>query len=165
MDTIKECFMDMPSQEKVARALLKLGIRVEEDRAYCGDIEQNVSAIGRAMGVDRRVVTSTLQRISATPELGRMFSKASPILSLAELAPEIGCSAIKIIPTDATKSGILADVTAVLYRHGVSIRQITVDDGGTRELSTLTVVVDGQLPSETIPEIKGCDGVSTIIIL
>ena len=164
MDVVDRCFAGFPSQGRVANLLIQQGIRVEGGRAYCGDIEQGDSAIGRACGVDRRVVKATLERISSTPELDAVFSKLRSTLSMADLAPEIGCSAIVITPTDASMPGILADVTSVLYRYGVSVRQAMVDDSGDVNSAVLNVVVHGRIPADCIPELKQCRGVSSILI-
>ena len=164
MERLDAFFKSYPSQGKVAALLMRNGIRVCDGKAYCNEIEQNDSALGRAAGVDRRVVRTTLERISATPELDSIFSKLRPMLSMIDLAPEIGCSSIVIVPTDAKIPGILADITTVLYRSGVSVRQAVVDDSGDRDSSVLTVVADGMIPPETIGELKLCRGVSSIII-
>ncbi|MDR1955134.1 MAG: regulator of amino acid metabolism, contains ACT domain protein [Candidatus Methanoplasma sp.] len=164
MDRVKVEFDKFPSQEKVAMLLLRQGIRVEKGIAYCGNIEQSDAAIARAAGVDRRVVRSTLDRISETPELDRLFSKLQSMLLLANVAPEIDCTTLEIIPTDATMPGIVADVTDVMYRGGLSVRQAVVDDPGIRADSHLIVVIDGQLPAELLPAIKQCRGVATVIL-
>ncbi len=164
MDRLDGMFQGFPSQEKVAATLLRYGLRVEDGKAYCGDIEQSDSAIGRASGVDRRVVKATLERISSTPELQSMFSKLRSMLSMVDLAPEIGCSSLVIIPTDAKMPGIVADITSTLFREGISLRQAIVDDSGDREKSVLMIVVDGKIPPEIIPELKSCRGVSSIVI-
>ena len=144
--------------------LLRQGIRVEKGIAYCNSIEQSDAAIGRAAGVDRRVVRSTLDRISKTPELDRIFSKLQSMLLLANVAPEINCTTLEIIPTDATMPGILAGITDVVYRGGLSVRQAVVDDPGTRMDSHLIIVIDGQVPSSLLPMIKESRGVSSIIL-
>jgi predicted regulator of amino acid metabolism with ACT domain len=164
MDRLKEEFGKFPSQEKVAMLLLRHGIRVDSGTAYCGNIEQSDAAIARAAGVDRRVVRSTLERISNVPELDRMFSKLQSMLLLADVAPEIGCTTLEIIPTDATMPGIVAAVTDVLYRGGLSVRQAVVDDTGIRMDSHLIVVVDGRIPPELLPAVKGCRGVASVIL-
>lgn len=164
MDRMDSLFRSYPSQEKVAGLLMRNGIRVCNGRAYCGEIEQGDSALGRAAGVDRRVVRATLERISSTPELDSIFSKLRPMLSMIDLAPEIGCSSIVIVPTDAKIPGILADITGVLYRAGLSVRQAMVDDYGDRDKSVLQVVVDGKIPPETIADLRLCRGVSSITI-
>lgn len=164
MERVNRYFEGFPSQEKVATLLIKYGISVREGRAFCGDIEQSDSAIGRAAGVDRRVVRSTLMRISSIPELDAIFTKLESMLSMVELAPEIGCSSMVIIPTDATMPGILAAITSTLYENGMSVRQAIVDDSGDREKSVLLVVVDGKIPPEVIPRLKSCRGVASIII-
>lgn len=162
MEFLGDYFKGYPSQQKVAGKLLSCGIRVADGHAYCGDIEQGDSAIGRACGVDRRVVRSTLERISSTPELDAIFTKVRPMLSMSDMAPEIGCSSIVITPTDAKLPGILADITEVLFRANVSVRQAVVDDSGNG--AVLQVVVYGRISPEAIPELRSCRGVSSVLI-
>ena len=83
---------------------------------------------------------------------------------MVELAPEIDCSSMVIVPTDAKMPGILASITSTLYENGMSVRQAIVDDSGDREKSVLLVVVDGKIPPEVIPRLKSCRGVASIII-
>ena len=139
MEFLGDYFKGYPSQQKVAGKLLSCGIRVA-----------------------RRVVRSTLERISSTPELAAIFSKARPTLSMVDMAPEIGCSSIVITPTDATLPGILADITEVLFRFNVSVRQAMVDDSGNG--AVLQVVAYGRIPPEAIPELRSCRGVSSVLI-
>ena len=164
MDILGDSFSGFPSQEKVARLLLQQGMSVRDGHAYCGEVEQGDSAIGRACGVDRRVVRATLEKISATPEFDSKFSKLRSTLSMVELAPEIGCSSIVITPTDASMPGILADITDVLFRAGVSVRQAMVDDSGDDNSAVLLVVAYGKIPPESIPMLKACRGVASILI-
>lgn len=164
MENMNSFFQGFPSQEKVAMMLMKNGIRVIEGKAYCGDVEQGDTALGRACGVDRRVVRTTLERISSTPELDAIFSKLRSMLSMVDLAPEIGCSSIVIIPTDATMPGILAEIMNTLYTADISVRQAMVDDSGDRDKSMLSIVVDGKVPPSVIPELKACRGVASIVI-
>ena len=151
MDSLNEYFEGYPSQLKVANLLFARGIKVIGGKAYCGEIEQTDSAIGRAADVDRRVVHATL-------------SKLECMLSMEYIAPEIGCSSLTIEPTDAKMSGILSGVMNIIYKHGLSVRQAMVDDKGKREDSVLTVVIDGSLPPGLITELESCRGVSRIIL-
>jgi predicted regulator of amino acid metabolism with ACT domain len=164
MDCVKNGFKGFPSQERVAMLLLKHGIRVEKGTAYCNNIEQSDAAIARAAGVDRRVVRSALDQISSAPELDRVFRKLQSMLLLANVAPEINCTTVEIIPTDATMPGILAGIMDVIYRGGLSVRQAVVDDPGTRTDSHLIIVVDGHIPPELLPAMKQCRGVLSVIL-
>ena len=164
MDCVKNGFVGLPSQEKVAMLLLRQGISVRNGTAYCNDIEQSDAAIARAAGVDRRVVRSALDRISGTPELDQVFSKLQSMLLLANVAPEIDCTTIEIIPTDATMPGILAGVMDVIYKGGLSVRQAVVDDPGVRTDSHLIIVVDGHIPPELLPAMKQSRGVLSIVL-
>ena len=164
MDIIDEKFRATPAQADVAQLLLELGIRVENDHAYCGDIMLGDCAVGRAARVDRRVVRATLERITADPDLYRIFSKLRCTLSMVDMAPEIGCSSIVITPTDAKMPGILAEISSVLYRHGVSVRQAMVNDTGYEGDTVVEVVAYGRIPSDVIPELKSCRGVKSVLI-
>jgi hypothetical protein len=164
MERTIAAFKGYPSQEAVATMMLKLGICVKNDSAYCGDIELSDSALGRAAGVDRRVARATIDKIYKTPSLLAVFSKMKSMALLSDVAPEIGCTTLEIIPTDAHMPGILADVTATIFNAGVSVRQAVVDNPGLQKNSHLIVVIDGQLPSEYLPKLKLCRGVNSIII-
>jgi hypothetical protein len=164
MDQIREQFIRYPSQGKVAEVMLRYGISEIDGKAFCGDVEITDSALARSAGVDRRVVRSALEKIQEQPELDAIFSKLRPILMLDGIASEIGCSVLEIVPTDAKIPGILADVTSIIYRAGLSVRQAVVDDTGDREESHLIIVMDGHMPSELIPQLKECRGVARIII-
>lgn len=164
MDVVKEEFGRSPSQEKVAMLLLRYGIRVENGVAFCNNIEQSDAAIARAADVDRRVVRSTLEKISSVPELHRIFSKLQSMLLMANVATEIGCTTIEIIPIDATMPGIVADISDAIYRAGLSVRQAVVDDPGVRADSHLIIVVEGRIPPELLPIIKQCRGVLSVIL-
>lgn len=164
MDRIRERFIKYPSQGKVAEVMLRYGISGIDGKAFCGDVEITDSALARSVGVDRRVVRSALEKILEDIELNAVFSKLRPTLMLDGIASEIDCSVLEIVPTDAKMPGILADVTSIIYRAGLSVRQAVVDDNGDREGSHLIIVLDGLIPSEIIPQLKGCRGVSGIII-
>jgi len=164
MECVKEGFIGLPSQERVAMLLLRYGIKVEKGTAYCNNIEQSDAAIARAAGVDRRVVRSALDRISAVPELDKVFSKLQSMLLLSNVAPEINCTTVEIIPTDATMPGILAGVMDVIYRGGLSVRQAVVDDPGIRTDSHLIIIVDGHIPPELLPLMKQSRGVMSVIL-
>lgn len=164
MDRIREQFNRYPSQAKVADIMLRYGISCNRGKAFCGSVEITDSALARATGVDRRVVRSVLEKMSAEPELDRIFSKLRPILMLDGISSEIGCSVLEIVPTDAKMPGILTEVTFVIFRAGMSVRQAVVNDSGDREDSRLIIVVDGQVPSDTILSLRECCGVSGVII-
>jgi len=164
MDRILSEFSGFPSQERVATMMLRYGIRVEDGKAYCGDIELSDSSMGRAADVDRRVIRSTIDKICNTPSLYGIFSKIRSISLFSDAAPEMGCTTIEIVPVDATIPGILADVTEVIFRAGISVRQAVVDDPGIKKEAHLIVVLNGQLPPEYIPMLRAARGVSQIII-
>jgi Predicted regulator of amino acid metabolism, contains ACT domain len=164
MERIREAFRRYPSQEKVAVLMLRHGIRIENGTAYCGNIEQSDAAIARAAEVDRRVVRSTIEKIGRTPKIDAIFSKLQSMLLMADVAPEIGCTTLEIIPIDATMPGILADITDTIYRKNLSVRQAVVDDPGNRMDSHLIIVVDGKIPPELLPMLRECKGVASIIL-
>lgn len=164
MDRIKRHFMNLPSQEEVARMLLRQGISVKNGIAYCGTIEQTDTAIARAAGVDRRVVRSTINRIMNVPELLSLFSSLQSMLLISDAAKELKCSCIEIIPTDARIPGIMAGIINVLSDAGINIRQAVVSDPQNDTDSHLIIVTDGDIPGDVMTDIRKCRGVDSVII-
>lgn len=164
MQKILSAFDRYPSQKEVVKVMLRHGISVKEGTAFCGDIAIGDSALGRAANVDRRVARATLDRIMESPELLDFFSKMKSISLLSEVAPNLGCTTLEIIPTDASIPGILADVTKTIFDAGISVMQAVVQDPGIENEAHLIIVLNGQLPPEYIPAIKSCRGVKSIII-
>lgn len=144
--------------------MLRYGIKVKEGSVFCGDVEISDSALGRAAGVDRRIVKSTVDRIMAMPDLRGIYSMLEPTCLLAPVAPMMGWSVLEIIPTNAGTPGILAEVAAVIAAAGVSIRQAIVDDPELSDEPRLMVVTDSPVPSDYIPALRRCVGVRSIIL-
>ena len=163
MDDILKAFDRYPSQKDVVRVMLQLGLSVKDNSAYCGNVEIADSALARAANVDRRVVRSTIERIMNSPELLRKFSKLKSMCLLSDIASEIGCSTLEIIPTNAQMPGILADVTKTIFEAEVSVRQAVIDDSSDRG-PKLIVVIEGQLPATFIPRIRLCRGVDSVVL-
>lgn len=162
MDGILSAFDSYPSQKAVATFMLRRGIGVSGGKAVCGDAEISDSALGRACGVDRRVVRSTMERIESDPYLSGIFSGLEPIALLSGIASKIGCTALEIIPTDASQPGILSQISNIIGDAGVSITQAVID--GTGDASRLKIVLDGPLPEGCLMRIRMCRGVDSVII-
>src|SRR4030066_970097 len=127
-DKISNYFEKYPSQAKVARYLLRYGLRIDRDQVLCGDVQLADSALARAAGVDRRVVKSTVQTIKAEPTLLKFFSQLLPTNPLKNAASAMGWSAIEIVPPNAHEPGIISAVAEILARSNISIRQAIGDD-------------------------------------
>jgi predicted regulator of amino acid metabolism with ACT domain len=162
--SLSKYFGRFPSQGKVARLLLENGLRVIDGNVYCGDIKLADSAVGRAAGVDRRIVRATVETIEGSPELLKVYSKLLPTAMLKDVASVMGWTAIEIIPVNAQMPGILADVAGIIAKAGISIRQATVDDPELSAEPRLYVITEAPVPPDLIPEIKACKGVKSILI-
>ena len=65
-DQISGKFVRNPSQQKVIKKMISIGLNVEMDmdrklRIYCDGIEIKPNSIAEAISVDRRVVVETLR--------------------------------------------------------------------------------------------------------
>lgn len=161
---ISNYFGRYPSQARVAKLLLEQGLSVRDGRIFSGDVEVGDVAVGKAAGVDRRIVRATVHTIETSPDLLRVFSKLRPICFLKEVAPEMGWSAIEIIPSNAGAPGIIADVTGVIASAGISIRQTLVTDPDLSTEPRLYVITESAVPADLIPRLKTCRGVKSIVI-
>ena len=157
-------FKGFPAQEKVAQLMVVYGLRVHEGSVYAGDIRLSDTAMARAAGVDRRVVTATVETIDKNDELKGFFDKLRPVCHLREIAPLMGWGAIEIVPTNAAKPGILAGVTTIIAQAGISVRQVIMDDPEIVDDPHGFIVTEAPVPERLLPLIKQVDGVKSVVL-
>jgi len=157
-------FQRFPAQEKIARLLIKNGLSIRDGGVYSGEIQLSDSALGRAAGVDRRIVSATVRTIEANPELNKVFSRFQPTLHLKDVAPNLGWGVIEIIPDNASRPGILSGVSSLIAREGISIRQAVVDDPDFSDAPRLFIVTEKPVPPSLIPELQRVPGVRSVTL-
>ncbi len=161
---VKHYFERLPGQGRVAQLMLQHGLRVKGGKVFCGNIRVSETALGRAAGVDRRVITATVGTIEAHEELSQIFGRLWPVCHLKEVAPLMQWGAIEIVPTDAKKPGILAGVSSIIARASISIRQVVVDDPDVVDQPRGFIITDAPVPTELLPAIKAVPGVQGVVI-
>ncbi len=157
-------FRRYPAQERVVRLMIEHGLHIRAGKIHAGSVEVADTAVARAANVDRRIVRSTVETILQDPSLERVFTRFLPTLDLKDVAPEIGCGVIEIIPTNASQPGILSGVSAVIARNGLSIRQAIVEDPDFTETPRLFVVTENRVPGELIPVLQDVAGVRGVTV-
>ncbi len=162
--TIAKYFNRYPKRKRLAQKLLEYGLKVSNNKIYCGEIELSDSKIARAFKVDRRIITSTIKTISKKKDLLKVFSQLNPTCHLKDVAPEMNWGVIEIIPEDPSMPGILADVAKVVADAKISIRQAIVDDFEFSEEPRLFIVTEKQVPGILIPRIRKIIGVKAVVI-
>ncbi len=161
---ISNFFKGYPMREIVAKKMLEYGLRVKNNRIYCGDIELSDSKIARALNIDRRSVNATLEIINKNIELKNIFSKLTPTCHLKDTASNMNWSVIEIIPEDPSIPGIIAEVANIIARNKISIRQAIVDDFQLIEEPRLFIITEKQIPGRLIPLIRNAKGVKALTI-
>lgn len=161
---IAKYFNAYPKRRKLAQKLLEYGLRVGEDKIYCGEIELSNSKIARSFDVDRRIITDTIKTINEKKELQRVFSQLKSTCHLKDVAREMGWGVIEIIPEDPSMPGILADVAKVVANAKISIRQAIVEDFEFTEEPRLFIVTEKQVPGILIPNIRKINGVKAVVL-
>jgi predicted regulator of amino acid metabolism with ACT domain len=161
---IAKHFNEFPQRKKLAQKLLEYGLKIKDNKIYCGEIELSDSKLSRAFDIDRRIVTSTIDTIQKNYELKKVFLKLRPTCNLKEVAPAMKWGVIEIIPDDPSTPGILAEVATIIAQHNISIRQAISDDFELTEEPRLFIVTEKQLPGTLIPKIKQIKGVKAVLI-
>ena len=161
---IAKYFNRYPKRKRLAQKLLEYGLRVADNKIYCGEIELSDSKIARAFDMDRRIITSTIETISSKNDLQKVYSQLAPTCELKDVASEMEWGVIEIIPLDPSMPGILADVARVVADQKISIRQAIVDDFEFAEEPRLFIVTEKQVPGILIPKIRKINGVKGVII-
>lgn len=167
---IKEKFKKYPSQTKVMRKLIALGLSVKRDhesvpRIYCDDVEVKASALAFSLGVDRRAVLDILSKIVDDPELSRFFFELKPAPDFRRVSSKMGMGVIQIVATKASQPGIVSGVSQIIAREGISIRQVIVDDPELVDEPRATIVTDSPIPGNLVSDLKSVDGVEAVVIL
>ena len=161
---IAKYFNRYPKRKKLAQKLLEYGLKVSDNKIYCGVIELSDSKIARAFDVDRRIISSTIKTISNKKDLQKVFSQLNPTCHLKDVAPDMNWGVIEIIPEDPSMPGILAGVANVVADAKISIRQAIVDDFEFSEEPRLFIVTEKQVPGIMIPKIRKISGVKAVVI-
>ncbi len=161
---ITKYFKDYPKREIVAKKMLEYGLRVKNEKIYCGNIELSDSKVARALKIDRRSISSTLDTINKNKFLKDIFSKLYPTCHLKDVASELNWGVIEIIPKDPSKPGILAEVTRIIAENNISVRQAIVDDFELTEEPKLFIITENNIPSKILPKLKSVEGVKSILI-
>jgi predicted regulator of amino acid metabolism with ACT domain len=161
---IANYFAAYPKQKIIAKKMLEYGLRVKENKLFCGSIELSHSKIARAFKTDRRAVTATIQTISEKPRLHKIFSSLVPTCHLKDVAPAMNWGVIEIIPEDPSMPGILAEISSIIAAHNISIRQAIVNDFELTEEPRLFIITEKAIPGSLIPIIRQAIGVKAVLI-
>jgi len=151
---LDERFAGQRAKLRVISAMLRIGIRVDaKGGLYCDSIELAPAKMGRALGVDRRVVIEAARDIASDPKLLEIFSSLLPIANVSGAAKHFGHDVIQI-DADPNTVGLTAKVASILARHKVGIRQIITDDPDLYPEPKMMVVADGKLPRKAVDELR-----------
>jgi predicted regulator of amino acid metabolism with ACT domain len=162
--TIAKYFNKYPQRQKLAQKFLEYGLKIMDNKVYCGEIQLTDTKISRAFHVDRRIISSTIETIMERGELKKVFSKLKPTCNLREVAPAMNWGVIEIVPEDPSRRGILAEVSSIVANADINIRQAIVDDFELSEEPKLFIVAEKQIPGKLIPEIRKAKGVKAVIV-
>lgn len=164
-EKIANAFKDYPAQLNVAKILFTHGLRIREDgEIACGSMRIPAVHVAEAAGVDRRVVSATAKRILENEELSQIFENLEPTVFLKNVAARLGLGVIEIIPEDAAKPGIIKEVTEVISKMDLSIRQAIADDPYLTLYPKLTIICDSPIPGVVIEELRKLQSVRSVVV-
>ncbi|MFQ6136728.1 MAG: amino acid-binding protein [Candidatus Hydrothermarchaeales archaeon] len=162
---IEECFEGYPAQKKVAILLLERGFHVgSSGRVMCEGIEIPHSQIARELGIDRRVVDATVDRILKNDKLKEIYTALHSVAFLRDIAPKLGLGVVVISVEDASKPGIIARVANKIAEHGIAIRQAIADDPYFVENPKFTVITEKEVTGALFEDLKKIEGIKKITV-
>ncbi len=152
--TIEKYFRRRSAGRLVVESFLRHGLSVDGNgRIFCGPFEMAPAKMGRAIGVDRRVVIAVARQIAQHNDLLVIFGKLQPRAYIGESAKKLGFDSIEI-SADAHSAGIVGAVAKIFADNKIMIRQIIADDPDLFPEPKLNIVVDGRLPSRALAQIR-----------
>ncbi|MCY3413976.1 MAG: amino acid-binding ACT domain protein [Candidatus Heimdallarchaeota archaeon] len=162
---IISAFENTPSQLKVIKLFLEIGIRIErhgksssgEDKVaiYCGPIEQSVTKLANAIGVDRKVVLATCKSIVENNELADVFTRLKPVADISDVAryDKNSFEGVMDIYAFSDSVGIAALATKLLAEENIVIRYMVARDPELSVESVMTIVTDKRPPGRLVEQL------------
>lgn len=160
---ISEIFASLPAQRSVARKMIELGLRIDDEgKILCGDVEVKEISLAAAAGVDRRVVVSTVSSILSDRNLHKLFAGIQPAGALLkDIAKDLGFGVVEL-EADAKKPSIISAATALLSGKRISIRQIYAKDPELFENPSLVIITERPIPGSLITHFSKIPGVTKV---
>jgi predicted regulator of amino acid metabolism with ACT domain len=154
------------SRLPIIKSMLSNGISIDNEGHYrAGPFKIPDSSLAKALNIDRRIVRETAFYILNDEELKKLFMNLTPICSMTKVSGLLGFTSLVITVKDPKKSGIVSNVTNLIAKYGLGIRQIFAEDPELFEEPKLTVVIEGSIPGEFLSELSKFEDVKTITIL
>lgn len=161
----KHFFEDSPSKLRVAKLIVETGLRIgDKGKIYCGEIEVPATKIAVAAGVDRRVIKETAEAILKAEDLRGIFMNLKPAGPLLrDVAQYLGYGVVEI-KAKPEAPGIIAEVTVLIAKEGISIRQILAEDAEIYPDPKLILITDRPIPGELLPKLLKIPTVKQVTI-
>jgi uncharacterized protein len=164
LNTIEKYFSRRSAGRLVAESFLRYGMSVDSKGAiFCGPFEMAPAKIGRALGIDRRVVIAVAAQIASHEDLLSIFGKLQPRAYIGDCAKKLGFDSIEI-SADAHAAGIVESVAKIFSDNKIMIRQIIADDPDLFPEPKLNIVADGRLSAKVIGQIRKLESAEKIAI-
>ncbi len=161
---IEDYFKAYPARWKVVSHLIRQGLSVKDGSIKSGDMEIPAVSVARACGVDRRVVSATIEHIERDEFIRSVFRDFEPTLFLAKAGARMGYGVLEIVVEDPSAPGIVHAVASEIARAGISIRQVVADDPRFYDPPMLTIITEEPLSGDLLRRIKEKEGVDQLII-
>ena len=162
-ELISDAFSRVPAQAIVAKYMMDIGIRVEEERLFVDRVGISYNQVAKAVGKDKQIVSATVRTIRSDPRLYSIYTNILPACNLRKVAPVMGWEVIELTLSDPAKSGVLGAVASIIGETGISIRQAIGEDP-TYSTGLLYIITETPLPGSLIKKIQGIGGVNSVTL-
>ena len=164
-EKVNEKFKKYPARLRVAEKMIELGLSLNEDgKIYCGNLKISDKALATSAEVDRRVIKSTIEVIKDDDELYNLFNNIMPAGTLLKnIAKNLNLGVIEI-EVGSQSEGILARITDLIAKKGISIRQAYAEDTELQENPQLTIITEEPVKGDLINEFLKIKGVTRVSI-
>ncbi|WP_305512439.1 MULTISPECIES: amino acid-binding protein [unclassified Methanobrevibacter] len=164
-EKVNEKFKKYPARLRVAEKMIELGLSLGEDgKVYCGNLKISDKSLATAANVDRRAIKSTIEVIQEDPELNNIFCNITPAGTLLKnIAKNLELGVIEI-EVGSENEGILANITSLISKKGISIRQAYAEDTELQRNPILTIITEKPVKGNLINEFLKIKGVTRVSI-
>lgn len=163
-EQINEKFKKYPARLRVVEKMIELGLSLNDGKIYCGNLKINDKSLAIAADVDRRAIKSTIDVIQQDEELYKIFTNILPAGTLLKnIAKNLDLGVIEI-EVGNENEGMLADITQIISKKGINIRQAYAEDNKLEKNPLLTIITENPIDSKVINEFLKIKGVNRVSI-
>jgi predicted regulator of amino acid metabolism with ACT domain len=161
-ESVEKHFENQSKRLSVIRVLLDHGISIIKGTLYVDSLRIPTTSVAAVAKVDRRLVLRVVEEVQADPYLRFFFERMRVEPTPMEIGRFSEAGIVEVIVENARASGIIAAVTGLIAKYGISIKYLVAQSSELTPSPTLIFQPEKRLPKALYDELEKIEGILEI---